>query len=81
MDGRADYINVYDLECRLESKIVPAVSVLKRDIVVLSFAYSKRQERLGAVLENFSMSFWDLCEGKPFEKNFTTVEQCQECQQ
>lgn len=80
LDSRADFINVYDLNCRPVTKIVPAVSLLKRDIVVLNFAYSKRQERLGAVLENFTMSFWDLCEEKSFEKSFSTVEQCQECQ-
>lgn len=50
LDGRADHINIYDVNCRLTSKVVPAVSELKRDIFVLGFAYSKRQERIGAAL-------------------------------
>jgi WD40 repeat protein len=81
LDTHADFISVYNINCKLELKIIPGISKLKRDIIVLSFAYSERQARLGATLKDFSLSFWDMNDSQPFEKNLSTIEHCQDCQQ
>lgn len=59
LDDLSDSICVYNTSCVLIKKINPHFSKLKKDIVVLSFAYSERQERIGAVLKDFSINFWD----------------------
>lgn len=60
LDALSDAISIYDTNCRLEKKLRPQNSKIKKDVVVLSFAYSQRQERIGAVLKDFTLSFWDF---------------------
>lgn len=59
LDALSDSISVYNTSCSLIKRIRPSFSKLKKDIVVLAFAYSERQERIGAVLKDFSVNFWD----------------------
>ena len=43
LDALSDGISIYDTNCRLERKLRPQNSKIKKDVVVLSFAYSQRQ--------------------------------------
>jgi hypothetical protein len=43
LDALSDGISIYDTNCRLERKLRPQNLKIKKDVVVLSFAYSKRQ--------------------------------------
>lgn len=49
---------------------------------MLGFAFSQRQCRVGAVLKNFSIVFWDCCPSNSFdyEKTWTTTSFCQHLQ-
>lgn len=60
LDHLADFIGVYDMNCVLVRKIEPTSSTFKKEINILSFAYSERQERIGAVLKDYSLVFWDV---------------------
>jgi len=50
----------------MEKKLKPQNSKIKKDVVVLSFAYSQRQERIGAVSKDFTLSFWDFVDNLEF---------------
>jgi hypothetical protein len=43
LDALSDGISIYDINCRLERKLRPQNLKIKKDVVVLSFAYSQRQ--------------------------------------
>lgn len=43
LDALADGISIYDTNCRLQRKLRPQHSKIKKDVVVLGFAYSERQ--------------------------------------
>ncbi len=43
LDALSDGISIYDTNCRLEQKLKPQNSKIKKDVVVLAFAYSQRQ--------------------------------------
>lgn len=77
LDDLSDSISVYNTSCGLIKRIKPHFSKLKKDIVVLSFAYSERQERIGAVLKDFSINFWDHSDNFEFEKSISTASHCQ----
>jgi hypothetical protein len=66
LDDLDDEIAVYGTSCTLMRKIKPGDSKMRKDVVVLGFAYSERQERIGAVLKDFSLSFWENGDGFEF---------------
>ena len=66
----ADEIVVYDSNCVLEKKITPHLQKDKKDIIILNFAWSNKQQRIGATLKDFSLSFWDALDEYEAEKNF-----------
>jgi len=76
LDSLGDHIDVYDINCRLISKIVPSISKVKRDIVILSMFYSKKQKRLGVLLKDLQVIFWDESDNFLFEKSFSTGRYC-----
>jgi hypothetical protein len=43
LDALADSISVYDVNCKLLKRLKPSTSKVKKDVVVLAFAYSQRQ--------------------------------------
>jgi hypothetical protein len=43
----------------MEQRVRPSALKVKKDAAVLAIAYSQREERLGAILKDFSLSFWD----------------------
>jgi hypothetical protein len=79
LDALSECISVYDFNCCQINKITPSFSKIKKDVVVLNFAFSQRQCRIGAVLKNFSLSFWDCYQSNNFdyEKCWPTTSFCQ----
>jgi hypothetical protein len=71
LDHLADYIGVYDMDCVLIRKIEPTCTAFRKDINILAFAYSERQERVGAVLKDYSLVFWDIRGKVDSEKMFS----------
>ena len=49
-------------------------------MIILSFAFSKRQFRIGAVLKDFSLKFWDHFNNFGYEKSIQTTSTCQHLQ-
>lgn len=49
-------------------------------MIILSFAFSKRQYRVGAVLKDFSLKFWDHFNNFEYEKSISTTSICQNLQ-
>ena len=78
LESMADWIGVYSQKTKLEQKIRPSAFKVKKDAAVLSIAFSEREERLGAILKDYSISFWDTCDGYSFEKSIPTSRYCQE---
>lgn len=67
LDVLSEFVSVYDFNCVQVNKIYPSFSKIKKDIVILGFAFSQRQSRIGAVLKNFSMIFWDCSQSNNFD--------------
>lgn len=66
----ADELSVYNTDCILEKKISTSVHNDKKDVIILNFAWSNKQQRIGATLKDFSISFWDAIDNYETEKNF-----------
>lgn len=82
LDALSESISVYDFNCTQINKIYPSFSKIKKDVIVLSFAFSQRQCRIGAIFKNFSIVFWDCSAGNTFdyEKAWSTTSCCQHLQ-
>jgi len=80
LDALSDSISVFDENCSLQQKISPQLSKLKKEVIILSFAFSKRQYRVGAVLKDFSIKFWDHFNNFEYEKSISTTSICQNLQ-
>jgi len=82
LDALSEYIAVYDFNCNQINKIYPSCSKINKDVVVLKFAFSQRQLRIGAVLKNFSVVFWDCTQNSSFnyERTWSTTSYCQHLQ-
>lgn len=70
MDSLASEINVYSIDCILEKKIVPRKKNNKKEVIILGFAWSEKQNRIGCCLKDYSLSFWDATDQFEDEKNF-----------
>ena len=70
LDSLADEIMVYSIDCILEKRISPHLQKDKKDVIILNFAWSNKQQRIGATLKDFSLSFWDATDNYEAEKNF-----------
>lgn len=70
LDSLADKIMIYNTDCYLEKKLTPHQQKDKKDIIILNFAWSNKQQRIGATLKDFSISFWDSNDDYEAEKNF-----------
>lgn len=70
LDSLSDRINMYDLDCKLEKSLMQRSGKEIKDIIILSFAWSNRQQRIGAALKDFSLVFWDAHDRFEFQKRF-----------
>ena len=70
LDSLSDRIHMYNLDCILEKSLQQKRLKEKKDVIILSFAWSNRQQRVGATLKDFSLIFWDSHDNFEFEKRF-----------
>jgi len=70
---------VYDLNCVMVRKLSPNLCKVKKENNILWFAFSRRQERVGAVLKDYSIVFWDLNLADS-EKIFSVANHCTDFQ-
>lgn len=75
LDTLSDFIGVYDMNCVMVRRLTPSLSKLKKENNILWFAYSRKQERIGAVLKDYSIVFWDLHIADS-EKIFSVANHC-----
>ncbi|EGR28857.1 hypothetical protein IMG5_167660 [Ichthyophthirius multifiliis] len=71
LDSLDDKLQLYDLNCQRVQLI--SLNCHRNDnpnIIIFNMAWSNKQLRIGAVLKNYSISFWDLVDNFKFEKNF-----------
>ena len=61
---------IYTTDCILEKRVSPHLQKDKKDVIILNFAWSNKQQRIGATLKDFSLSFWDAIDDYEAEKNF-----------
>ena len=80
LDALSESISVFDENYNICKKLSPQLSKLKKDVIILSFAFSKRQFRIGAVLKDFSLKFWDHFNHFQYEKSIQTTSTCQHLQ-
>ena len=80
LESLGESISVYSEHCRLERKIRPVGERMRKEVVILGFAWSERQLRLGAVLKDFTIKMWDHHSGFEYEKSMLTTSACQQLQ-
>ena len=60
MDDGADYIRIYDNNLKMMKRITPTSNKhIIQPVLILGFSWSEKEERLGAVLQDFTISFWE----------------------
>lgn len=79
LDTLSDFIGIYDLNCVMVRRLTPTLSKIKKENNILWFAYSRKQERVGAILKDYSIVFWDL-KVQDSEKMFSTSDCCTDFQ-
>lgn len=80
LDSLSDRISMYDLDCKLEKELRQRNQKEKKDVIILSFAWSDRQQRIGATMKDFSLIFWDAYDKFEFEKQFFVTSNSNEYQ-
>jgi WD40 repeat protein len=80
LENLSDSILVYNAAYTLVKKIKPNPKRMKRDVVISCFSFSERQERVGAVLKDLTMVFWDNSDNFQYEKLIATCQCVPECQ-
>ena len=80
LESLADWIGVYTPNIKQERKLRPSSFKVKKDSSVIDIYFSEKEERIGAVLKDFSLSFWDAGDSYSFEKSISTTKFCQELQ-
>lgn len=73
LDQMSDCIRLYSHTSRLLRVVTPCRDMHTLDTFVMSFAWAEREQRLGAVLQDYSLSFWDYADDFTFEKSFKTL--------
>ena len=73
LDQMSDTVRVYSYTSKLLRSIVPRKDLHTFDTFMMSFDWSDSEMRIGAVLQDYTMSFWDYSDDFTFEKCFKTV--------
>ncbi len=76
LDSMSDHLRVYDMGLSQVGVIRPNANCKTvRDIT--SFTFSNRQLRIGAVMKDYSLSFWDASDNFGYEMSFSISGFCQ----
>ena len=87
LDALGNEISVLDMECNLDPRFNPKNNKKARSIqpridqkevretIIMGFAWSEQQRRIGCCMKDFTMSFWDEADGFKLEKHFLTSTQ------
>ena len=70
IDNLAERVSFYDEQGHLDQEIYPNKENHMIDTSILDFVYSKAEQRIGACLQDYSLSFWDQNDNFKFEKSF-----------
>jgi WD40 repeat protein len=71
IDNITDKIFFYDENCRRKHSVKPKKENHIVDTAILYFAYSRIEKRIGACLQDYSLSFWDMSDNFTYEKTFS----------
>ncbi|EGR34417.1 RNA recognition motif protein, putative [Ichthyophthirius multifiliis] len=70
LNSLTNYISIYTLNCKLAQKI-SLTNSKEKDSIIMAFAYSEQQQRIGACLKDVSLAFWDKQGDFQSQKNFS----------
>lgn len=66
LDTLSPCIKIFDTNLNFKRELIPSQSKNSKELAILSFAYSKKQRRIGCIIKDIGMSFWEASD------NFTT---------
>lgn len=73
LDQMSDTVRIYSYTSKLVRSVVPRKDLHTFDTFMMSFDWSEAEMRIGAVLQDYTLSFWDYSDDFSFEKCFKTV--------
>jgi len=73
LDQMSDSLRLYNFTSRLLRVVTPRRDLHSLDTFIMSFDWAEVEQRLGAALQDYSLSFWDYADDFSFEKSFKTL--------
>ncbi|CAG9335338.1 unnamed protein product [Blepharisma stoltei] len=80
LDQVSSHIRMYGNNSQLKGKIEPVKSNHLFEGVILDFAWSEQYQRIGAAMQDFSLTFWDYRDDFSYEKILKTNPPVEELQ-
>jgi len=61
LDALGNKISVFNMKCAHQKNIYPKIEGTNeiRETIIMGFAWSEQQMRIGCCMKDFTMSFWD----------------------
>lgn len=80
LDQMSDSLRLYNYTSRLLRVVTPSKGLHSLDTFIMCFDWAEAEQRLGAALQDYSLSFWDYADDFSFEKSFKTLGSTQHLQ-
>ncbi|KAL4446069.1 hypothetical protein ABPG74_021608 [Tetrahymena malaccensis] len=73
LDSLSGLLNMYNTNAQITQQLKPANYSVELTTVIVSFAYSNSEQRIGASLKDCTLVFWEKSDNFKFQKQFSTV--------
>ncbi|EAS04189.2 WD40 domain protein, putative (macronuclear) [Tetrahymena thermophila SB210] len=73
LDSLSGLLNMYNTNAQITHQLKPANYSVELTTVIVSFAYSNSEQRIGASLKDCTLVFWEKGDNFKFQKQFSTV--------
>ncbi|KAL4492632.1 hypothetical protein ABPG72_007745 [Tetrahymena utriculariae] len=73
LDSLSGLLNMYNTNAYITYQLKPANYSVELTTVIVSFAYSNSEQRIGASLKDCTLVFWEKSDDFKFQKQFSTV--------
>lgn len=58
LDTLSTSIKIFDTNLNFKKELAPVQAKSSKELAIMSFAYSKKQQRIGCIVKDLGMSFW-----------------------
>lgn len=80
LDNMSTFLDVYTYKSAYIGKIVAFDYNHTFDSHIMDYAWSNSEMRIGAIVQDYKISFWDFCDNFTLEKTFSTLDKMRDLQ-